>query len=61
MSRNMVDGDVLLEKEKQDDILYGYDNIGNDGDEYEDDWDWEEPANLDMGYDPYLGCYTDDC
>jgi len=26
-----------------------------------DDLDWEEPADLEMGYDPYLGCYTDDC
>ena len=24
-------------------------------DEYEDDCDYE------VGYDPYLGCYTDDC
>lgn len=25
-----------------------------------DDWgDWD--YNEDMGYDPYLGCYTDDC
>ena len=22
--------------------------------------DWEEP-DLEMGYDPYMGCYTDDC
>ena len=22
--------------------------------------DWE-PKNLEMGFDPYLGCYTDDC
>lgn len=27
----------------------------------EDDLDLEEPADLEMGYDPYLGCYTDDC
>jgi len=32
----------------------------------EDDWneeDWEESwgFNEDMGFDPYLGCYTDDC
>lgn len=28
------------------------------GDNYnDDDWDYNE----DMGYDPYLGCYTDDC
>lgn len=23
---------------------------------------WDEPDwDLDMGYDPYMGCYTDDC
>lgn len=22
--------------------------------------DWEEP-DLEMGFDPYMGCYTDDC
>lgn len=25
-----------------------------------DDWD-EYDADYEMGYDPYLGCYTDDC
>lgn len=24
--------------------------------DYYEDWD-----NLDMGFDPYMGCYTDDC
>lgn len=22
---------------------------------------YDEPDNLEMGFDPYLGCYTDDC
>ena len=48
-----------LRSQIEDDILYGYDNI--DDDEYEDDLDWEESTDLEMGYDPYLGCYTDDC
>lgn len=26
-----------------------------------DDCGYEEPADLEMGFDPYLGCYTDDC
>ncbi len=26
----------------------------------EESEDWEEP-DLEMGYDPYMGCYTDDC
>lgn len=29
----------------------------NSSDEEYEDWDYNE----DMGYDPYLGCYTDDC
>lgn len=50
-----------LRSQIEDDILYGYDNIDDDDDEHEDDLDWEEPADLEMGYDPYLGCYTNDC
>ena len=23
--------------------------------------EWDEPSDLDMGFDPYMGCYTDDC
>lgn len=29
--------------------------------EDEDDWDDDWGYNEDEGYDPYLGCYTDDC
>jgi len=31
--------------------------------EYEDDWDDYEPDDIDYdcGYDPYMGCFTDDC
>ena len=30
--------------------------------EYSDEWD-DEPADIDndMGFDPYIGCFTDDC
>lgn len=27
-----------------------------DPDDYYEDWD-----NLEMGFDPYMGCYSDDC
>ena len=27
----------------------------------EDDEDWDEPANLEMGFNPYIGCYDYDC
>ena len=34
-------------------------DINEEGeDENEDDWD---DADDDCGFDPYLGCYTDDC
>lgn len=29
--------------------------------EDEPDYEEEMEANLDMGFDPYMGCYTDDC
>ena len=30
--------------------------------QYSDDWD-DEPADIDndVGFDPYMGCFTDDC
>ena len=31
--------------------------FSDDDEEDEPDWDYNE----DMGFDPYLGCYTDDC
>ena len=37
---------------------------GYDGNEYENiDWDGYEPDDIDCdcGYDPYMGCFTDDC
>lgn len=27
----------------------------------EDEDDWDEPSDLEMGFDPYMGCYSDDC
>ena len=34
-------------------------------DEYESDEEWDQDSdwncNDDMGFDPYMGCYSDDC
>lgn len=41
-----------------------FDEYEYDGNEYEDiDWDDYEPDDIDCdcGYDPYMGCFTDDC
>ena len=44
-----------------DDVVFGYDDLPEEDEEdWEDEYDWVEPADLEMGYDPYLGCYTDD-
>lgn len=32
-----------------------------DEDEKDEDYDCDWGYNEDMGYDPYMGCYTDDC
>jgi len=32
-----------------------------DGDEYPEDDYYEDWDNLEMGFDPYMGCYSDDC
>ena len=37
-------------------ILAGYRDLEQADDESED-----EPDDLECGFDPYLGCYTDDC
>lgn len=29
--------------------------------EYPDDYYYEDDDNLEMGFDPYMGCYSDDC
>lgn len=42
-----------------DDMFYVGDDDEEDADEWEDD-DCEV-YDLDMGFDPYMGCYSDDC
>lgn len=32
-----------------------------DDDDYIDDNDYEDFCDDEVGFDPYLGCYTDDC
>lgn len=62
-------GDFPTEEEAQ----YNIDNnIEWDEDDIPEDWDftieesedeYEEPGNIDddCGFDPYMGCYSDDC
>ena len=35
--------------------------IGDDLDDYPEDDYYEDCDNLEMGFDPYMGCYSDDC
>ena len=48
--------------------LFSCEESKDDLEELEDDWeesddwpDWEEGWDEDMGFDPYLGCYSNDC
>lgn len=43
-----------LEEDEGEDVI---------ADDYEDEIAWleEEEYNLEMGFDPYMGCYSDDC
>ena len=51
-------GELLLECSR---TVAGPTAIADDDDD-DDDYDPEDWGyNEDMGYDPYLGCYTDDC
>lgn len=40
-----------------------WDGIGYEDTRYEEAMDdyWEESSDLEMGFDPYMGCYSDDC
>lgn len=39
-----------------------YDEYGNlTGCHDDDDYDYDDDCDYDCGYDPYLGCFTDDC
>lgn len=39
-----------------------YDDYGNlIGRRDDDNYDYEDDCDDDCGYDPYLGCFTDDC
>ena len=46
-------GEVYAECETEEDDYDDYD----DWEGYGEDWNYNE----DMGFDPYCGCYTDDC
>lgn len=34
---------------------------GETADDYPDDYWYEDQDALEMGFDPYMGCYSDDC
>lgn len=44
--------------------MYEYeDNYWDEYDEAmpEDEYEYDDSWDLEVGFDPYLGCYTDDC
>lgn len=45
--------------EEDDDIFDDEDDIFDDEDEELDDW--EDDCDYEMGFDPYMGCFSDDC
>ena len=43
---------------------FGYEDgeyLDDEGEEYPEDSWYEDQDALEMGFDPYLGCYSDDC
>ncbi len=45
-------------------IDYDYAETIRQGDAYEwddEEYDFEPYYDIEMGFDPYVGCYTDDC
>lgn len=45
----------------EEDAEWEEDLFWADGDEDAEDLDWDEGADLEMGYNPYMGCYDWDC
>lgn len=62
MNRDEYLDAVTLENRDYEDEEYAqefaefYRGDYDDPDDFYEDWD-----NLDMGFDPYMGCYSDDC
>lgn len=60
MYDDMMDAMVLETRDYDDDAtmqdLMEFHRGDYDCDEYEYGWD-----NIEMGFDPYMGCYSDDC
>lgn len=60
--KNAQDAFGYLSAEEREMLISGicpscWDNLFAD----EDEEDYDEPADLEMGFDPYMGCYTEDC
>lgn len=53
---------LIAQKEKEmmmmDEL---YDDECLDCEDYPDDYWYEDQDALEMGFDPYMGCYSDDC
>ena len=68
-----ITGGVVIDAETEDEALSIFNKLGPEtlyeeaGDAevteiFEDDTDYEpDDANLEMGFDPYMGCYSYDC
>lgn len=53
----MEDFELYMAHEHFDDEIPDYPETEEDYyNDYEEDWD-----DLEMGFDPYMGCYSDDC
>lgn len=38
-----------------------YSEYAEDAEDDEDDYDYDEPSDLEIGFNPYMGCYDYDC
>ena len=50
---------ILVEQGRLDLAVQLFDNLTEGEDDSYDEWD--EPDDLEMGFDPYSGCYDFDC
>lgn len=54
-------GECWGEYDSYDEALIVCDRLGEDAWICSDDDDWDDDPDLEMGFDPYEGCYSWDC
>ena len=56
------DDDVIIEtRDISRNDYVEYSEYAEDAEDDDDDYDYDEPSDLEIGFNPYMGCYDYDC